>query len=214
VHSAEILFNRIVPVWLFRFSMGTVFKLDCEKLCHALDTVGPSDLVMQCVDDTELRDRLRKTTWNSVPIETSANHYGYAIYRNEAPDKILGGVWGGIERFNEADLGFQIQLRPEQSWIYCAYVAAEARGEGVYKRVLSFAARDLREKGHDELRVIVQPWNRASMAIHRKYSNEIIGRITVIRVFALAIVFCSGQLTKSKTCTTELLTDPVRIDVP
>ena len=214
VHSVEILFNRIVPVWLFRFSVGTVLELNSEKLCHVLDEVGPSDFLIRCVDDPEQRDRLRTKTWNSVPIETSANHYGYAIHRNEAPEQILGGVWGGIERFNEADLGFQIQLRPEQGWIYCAYVAGEARGEGVYKRVLSFAARDLREKGHDELRVMVQPWNRASMASHRKYSNEVIGSIAVVRVFNLAIVLCMGKLKKSKTCTTKLMDNPVLIEVP
>ncbi|MCM2374747.1 GNAT family N-acetyltransferase [Aporhodopirellula aestuarii] len=214
IHSAEIIFNRIVPAWIFRFSVGTVLELDLPKLCEVLDKLPPEDFVLRCVDDPVAVAELRETTWNSVPVETTRNHLGYSISRNDDPGLTLGGVWGGIERFNEADLGFQIQLEKDQALIYCAYVSKQARGGGIYTRVLSFAARDLRSRGHDQLRVMIQPWNKASMYIHRKYAVRSLGNVAVIRVFGLVMVFCTGEISKNKTCTTGLLSNPVLITFP
>lgn len=213
IHCAELLFNRIVPPWVFRFSLGIVLELDVEKLVAIDQTIEKTGYYTSCVVDPQAREQLRATTWNSVPAETSRSHFGYCVCRDESPHVVIGGVWGGIDRFNEADLGFQINLAPDQAWIYCAYVNKDARGDGVYKRVLSFAANDLQSRGYKRLRVIIQPWNKASLHIHSKYSSRVVGRILAIRIFRLALVFCTGELSKSKTSTTRLLHDPVIIQL-
>lgn len=214
LHSAETVFNRIVPAWLFRFSVGDVLELDQQMMCETLASLDNSDFVMKSVEDVAERDALRTTTWNSVPAETTHHDLGYAICSTGDPQAVLGGVWGGVESFVEADLGFRVQLDTDQAWIYCAYVSKQARGQGVYKRVLTFAADDLRKRGHTRLRVVIQPWNKASMYIHKKYSTRTVGRIMVVRIGFLAFVFCTGQLTKSKTVTSKIVAAPVEIKVP
>ena len=214
LHSAETLFNRIVPAALFRFSVGEVLELDVQLMCETLTAMDNRGFVMKCVEDADERDALRTTTWNSVPKETTHHDLGYAICGADDPQAVLGGVWGGVESFIEADLGFRIQLDPDQAWIYCAYVSKQARGKGVYKRILTFAADDLRNRGHTRLRVVVQPWNKASMYIHEKYSTRKVGRIIVVRFFFLASVFCTGQLSKNKTFTTKIAAAPVEFKVP
>ena len=156
---------------------------------------------------------MRETTWNSVPLKTSKNDYGYAISRHDEPSLTLGGVWGGIGSFQESNLGFQLQFKDFEGWIYCAYVDERARGAGIYKRLLSFAAKDLNEKGHSRLLVIVQPWNRASTYIHKKYSKANIGRISVIRIFNIAFVFRRGKVKKNRSFTTQVSLNPVELTV-
>ena len=214
IHTLETTFNRFVPAWLFRFSVGDVLQLDVQKLCHLADDLDSNSYISQCVEDPASRNKLRTITWNSVPLSTSKNDFGYAIYHRDNPAKVVGGVWGGVDSFLEADLGFQIQLEDDQAWIYCAFVSKDVRGGGVYQRVLSYAARDLKRRGYHRLRVVIQPWNKASMYIHRKYSVSTIGRIAVVRVFGIAAVFCTGQLAKDRTTTRQFHSNPVLIQVP
>jgi len=214
LHSLEIVFNRFVPAWMFRYSNGIVFELDLEKLSRAHQELDCTQFVLTRVDGSDQWESLRKLTWNSVPQETTGNHSGYAISRRDADETMVGGVWGGVDQFNESDLGFQMRLASDQAWIYCAYVDKNTRGEGVYQRVLAFAAHDLGSRGYTRLRVIIQPWNRASLFIHQKYAVGPLGRIFAIRTFGLATIFCTGEIRKSKTFTTRLLADPVLIDVP
>lgn len=72
VHSVEIVFNRVVPPWLFRFSVGIVYELDAEKRREWAEESAASDYVLECVETPEARERLRELTWNSVPKETSS----------------------------------------------------------------------------------------------------------------------------------------------
>ncbi|EMI56041.1 hypothetical protein RSSM_02539 [Rhodopirellula sallentina SM41] len=213
-HSIEIIFNRVVPAWCFRYSVGTVYELDAEKLADLLAELNLNPFKLRRVEDPSELEELRAFTWNSVPVETTIGHYGYAISRASEPDLPIGGVWGGVNQFNEADLGFQIQLKSEQALVYCAYVSKDARGEGIYKRLLPFAAKDLTSEGYRNLTVMVQPWNKASTYIHQKYSKRTLGNVSVVRIFGLAMVFCSGEISKNKTCTTGLVSNPVVIELP
>jgi len=214
LHSFEIGFNRFVPAWLFRLSTGCVLELDPEKLIDLSNGIDNSNYVLTCVEQgSPERDQLRTLTWNSVPIKTSSNDFGYSIAHVSSPENVLGGVWGGIESFHESDLGFQLQFNDQQSWIYCAYVNKEAQGQGVYKRVLSFGANDLIEKGYKRILVVIQPWNKASMYVHGKYAKKQIGTITAIRLFSFCAVFSTDAVKKDRAMTFSPLSNPVQLRI-
>lgn len=214
LHCVEIAFNRFVPAWLFRFSLGTVLALDSEKLREAITAIENSEFKLLCVEQgSQAREQLRTLTWNSVPIETSSNDFGYSIAYASKPKTVLGGVWGGIETFHENDLGFQLQFNELQSWIYCAYIDQEAQGKGVYKRVLAFAVNDLVEKGYRQHLVVIQPWNKASMHVHQKYARKEVGRIAVVRLLAMCAVFSSGDVVKDRTITFSPHRKPVQLRI-
>jgi len=209
VNLLEIQFNRIVPVWLFRFSMGDVFELDVDSLRQIADQSANDGLVYQVVMDCDDRQRLRERTWNSVPIETTQNDYGFAVGPADSPTEFQGGVWGGVESFIESNLGFRLLFDADQAWIYCAYIDPSVRGKGAYQRLLAFAVKHLDQQGYHRIYVVVQPWNKASIHVHRKFSQRRVGRITVVRILRWASVFGSGYLTKDRTWTTEPENNPV-----
>lgn len=214
IHYAETIFNRFVPAWLFRFSVGYVYEFDPQKLCAVLPTLDNSDYVMNCAEQgSEAREKLRETTWSSVPEETSANDFGYSIAKESAPSTTLGGIWGGVESFHEDNLGVRFHFTQDQSWIYCAFVDKEARGMGVYKRVLSFAANDLVGKGYNRILAVIQPWNRASMRIHNKFVKRQIGKSMAIRIFSFCFVYTSGGFKRDRSFTFQPFSNPVNIHI-
>jgi Acetyltransferase (GNAT) family len=211
--SIENLFNRFVPQSVFRFSVGDVLEMDLPKLCQSWADLESTDFTAACVENSEERSELRKFTWNSVPLETTQNDFGYSISKAGANQPVLGGVWAGRESFIESSLGFRMMLKDDQAWLYCAYVDEKTRGLGVYKRLISFVGTDLTERGFKRLLVVIQPWNKASMGVHQRFTQEKLGRICVIRIFRLSFVFCTGSISKNSTITTRQMSDPVLLQV-
>ncbi len=214
LHLAETTFNRFVPAWLFRFSVGDVFDLDVAKLSQLGDADDAKTKQFQLTQHQGLEStqQLREVTWNSVPLSCSAEHFGYSISGKIADEQqLLGGVWGGFGNFVEQNLGFDFRLKPNEGWIYCAYIDKAARGMGVYKRVLSFACAKMKENGFDRQLVVVQPWNKASTYIHKKYSKETAGRIIALRFLFLSMIFCTGKLKKDRTFTCRITKSPIQL---
>ncbi len=209
LHLIETAFNRIVPAWIFRFSVGHVLELDLDRLSD-LDPEIPMDgWALKTVVEATLRNRLRQFTGNSVPVETTKDDLGFSVAKQDEPAKLLGGVWVAGDSFGEVDLGFQIQLEPGQAWLYCAFVDKPARGLGVYKRLLSYVGHEVKKGGFQRLLVMVQPWNKASINAHRQFASALIGRIIVVRIFRFSFVFRTGAISKKATLTTQQQANPV-----
>lgn len=214
LHFVETYFNRFVPAWLFRFSVGYIYEFDPKKLCEVLPTLDNADFAMTCVEQgSQARQELREVTWNSVPEESSANDFGYSISKASDTGKVLGGLWGGIESFHEQNLGVRFRFADDQSWIYCAFVDKDARGMGVYKRILSFTATDLVDKGYKRILAVIQPWNRASMRIHNKYVDRKLGSMVAIRIFSFCTVLSFGGITKDGTFTFQPFSKPINVTI-
>lgn len=214
IAAIELQFNRIVPAWFFRFSVGDVFELDTEMLCRLNESLPADELAFHHVTSANDREQLRAITWNSVPIETTENDFGFAITDVDSPQSFQGGVWGGTETFIESNLGFRMILAPDQAWIYCAYINESFRGKGAYQRLLAFAAQHLQDQGYQRLYVVIQPWNKASIHVHRKYSIRRVGRIIAIRFLRLATVFKTGPLIQDRNWTIRPESEPVHFHLP
>lgn len=220
----ELFFCRLVPPWIFRYSKGDIYDFDFEKLKSVADSLSPeasSSLIIKCLEGTtgfekpndDERMRLRDFTYNCVPLESTANDLGYAIYDAHEPNKLLGGVWIALDSFSEDNLGLEFQFGKNQAWLYCAFVAPSARGRGVYKKLVSFVGRDLEQRGYSQLLAIIQPWNRISRLMHQKPSKGIIGTLSSIRLFGWAWISHRGNLKVDKRLVTNVKTRPANISV-
>ena len=198
LRTLEVQFNRFVPPWVFRYSKGDIYDLGIEKLKSlGSGKIDDDGLQVRCLDKSatdEERMALREFTWNSVPLETTGNDFGYAVYDSNEPGKLLAGLWAAPDSFLENNLGVKFEFEAEQAWLYCAFVHADARGRGVYKKLISFAAADLQQRGFTQLLGIVQPWNRISRLMHEKQSRGIIGRMSAVRVGNLVWISQAGNI--------------------
>lgn len=217
LRTLEVQFNRFVPPWVFRYSKGDIFDLSIEKLKSLQpNETKEDDLLARCLDVSATKEErlaLREFTWNSVPLETTHNDIGYAVYDANDPGKLLAGLWAAPNSFLENNLGVKFEFASEQAWLYCAFVHADARGRGVYKKLISFAAADLQGRGFSQLLGIVQPWNRISRLMHAKQSRGIIGRMSAIRVGSLVWVSHAGNLNVSSRVVTSPGSKPTVVSI-
>lgn len=196
--------------------MGNIYDFDIEALRSLADDLDPAKreaLLTKNVTNNEERMRLRKFTWNTVILDTTANDLGFAVYEKSDTDKLLGGVWVGVGSFLEDNLGIEFQFTEDQSWLYCAFVDGKARGKGVYKRLVSFAAEEVEERGFERLLGIVQPWNKISRRMHEQHSLGTCGSIGALRIFGFVWVFYSGNISVDKTIVTRIKSDPARVTI-
>ena len=225
IRTAELLWTRFVPPWIFRYCKGSVFDLDLEKLIALNEQPGEDvgdGLIAKCLvnagdssaqSNDSQRTRLREFTWNSAPLESTSNDFGYAIYDSQDPQKLLGGVWVAADSFIEDNLGLNYVLSKDQAWLYCAFVDGEARGRGIYKKLLSVVAQDVEKRGYSRLLTVINPWNRVSTAVHQKRSKQICGDVSCVRVFWLAWVSRSGNVEIDKRMLTSVTKNPANVTI-
>lgn len=225
IRTAELVFTRFVPPWIFRYCKGDVFELDLEKLSALNEQPGHEvgdGLVASCLvnahDSVDQPDdcqqmRLREFTWNTAPLETTLGDFGYAIYNPKDPEKLLGGVWVGLDSFSEDNLGLEFVLSKDQAWLYCAFVHSDARGQGVYKKLLSFVAQDVKRRGFSQLLTIINPWNLISIGAHQKHSKRICGSVSCVRAFWLAWASRSGNVEIDKQLITNVKRKPAKVAI-
>jgi GNAT superfamily N-acetyltransferase len=217
VRKFETLFNRFVPSSVFRYSKGDIFDFDIERLKrNASDLPDDPNLQIICLtngSDDDQRQQLKSFTWSSIPIEDASDDLGYAIIDKRDPDRLLAGLWAAVDSFREYDLGLKFEFKPNQAWLYCAFVDRNVRGRGIYKRLISNVAADLDQRGFSELFGIVQPWNKISWHTHQKYSSRIVGQIAAIKVGPSAKVWNSGQTVVDKSFVGDPGQNPCRIAI-
>ncbi len=219
LRTVEVQFNHFVPAWVFRYSKGDIYEFDIEKLKslgHKSRESQNDGLIAQCLSeiaDPKERMRLRKFTWNSVPIETTGNDLGYVVYDANEPGKILAGLWASVGSFSENNLGVEFHFEDDQAWLYCAFVHSDARGRGVYKKLISFAANDLQHRGFSQLLGIVQPWNKISRSMHEKQSRRVCGTMSAIRIGSLVWVSNAGKISVDRKLVTNPSSNPANVAI-
>jgi len=180
IRTFELVFNRLIPPWIFRYCTGEIFDLDIQKLAALNEQPGEDVdgvLVAKCL-----------------------------VNGDDASDQSTDS-----QRFIEDNLGLDYILTKDQAWLYCAFVDGDARGRGVYKKLLSFVAQDVEKRGFSQLMTVINPWNRVSRGAHEKQSKRICGSVSCIRVFSLAWISRSGNVEVDKRLVTSIKKNPSNV---
>lgn len=197
--------NAVVPAKVFRFRVFRVFRL------HALDVdPSPSDATpltyrwCETDDDISLAERL--TFFRSAADDRNIRFR--ACLANQGDD-VVGGVWQGIQFFDEDELGIRIRLKSNQAWIFAAYVSKSHRGQRIYPRLLNHVLT-----GDDHLvhYASINTTNRASIAAHAHFAQSQTGRCIVIRLFAMTFCWTGSGLKASRHVAFNSQHHPIDID--
>lgn len=204
IYSLAIVFNRVVPSWLFRIGYWRVYRLDLERL---IAVANHNDVkVKKCAveDQAALGQATRSTS--------QPNSAGYAI-RLGAGTEIVGGAWLAGQVFPEQDLGIAVELASNQRWLFSAYVAKEHRGRGLYRQCLRRIALDLREEPEANLLCAVNPFNRLSSRAHREASEATVGSMLAIRVGRIGLVHVTNKMAASRSFVLNCRKSPISIQI-
>ena len=208
-YSVAILFNRIVPAWLFRTRRFVVYRM-----------ANPNEIASQ-LPDHENKRSVSISRCNSEPEIAAVEQLTYfsRSYSTGTPiafaarleDQLAAGMWAATECFDENELGVRVMLAPTQTWLFAALVEKEFRRLGLYSQLLPFAMKDMSEQGfHDQL-VSVNPDNLKSDRIHQRLSKETIGHVLAARILRTTFCWTWGKITKEATFSWNSTNRPIAI---
>lgn len=192
IYYAGAAINRVVPSWLFRFRIFTVYQIDPKTVSPIPDAAGSSqdDTVEVSLAQTNADlTAVSKLTWFK-PGDMDAD---LQSAQAKIDRQLAGAVWAAGRGFDETELGLRIELTPSQSWIFAALVDKQFRRRGVYSRVFGFMVNHLDQMTGSQQFLSINPTNTASVKAHEKYVDSVLGNVVALRVFGLAFCLCSGQ---------------------
>ncbi|MFG0264694.1 MAG: hypothetical protein ACF8AM_06000, partial [Rhodopirellula sp. JB055] len=125
----------------------------------------------------------------------------YGFIREDASNEVVGGAWIATDRFIDSDLHLQAELAEHQRWLFAARLLPEARGRGLYPRLLQAVFGTKVSRKPTEIRkevgrvegtevwAAINPVNHRSVRAHARFRIATAGRIHVIRVGSFALVW-------------------------
>ena len=199
-----IIFNRVVPEWLFRFRRSEIFQFDPpDKADYPLGE-SSAGIQYRWVEDAERRAHLQKLTGNRIG-EIEGHLAAGAIVDNE----LVGGVWLAQNTFLERELGYRMILPEPGYWLYSASIRKNLRCRGIYSGLLRFV---LSETVPRPVWAAVNPFNRPSRAVHKR-QGRVIGSVSALRLFPVTICWTTGRVERDRTLTWNAYLRPIQVVV-
>ena len=130
-YTFAILFNRVVPLWLFRMRRYVIYEMDVDKTQAAANSSKASRAndvqvsVCQTEDQIEVIEGL---TWFKREYSSGRNQAFQAVIDGQ----VVGGVWIATELFDENELGIRLVMNERQAWLFAALVSKKNRGKGIW----------------------------------------------------------------------------------
>lgn len=204
-YTGSIIFNRLVPAWLFRCRRFVIYRLRSQT---ALD--GHSNVKIEWCETDEQYQLVEKLTHFKREAAGAPVRAVQATVENE----LHGGFWMAIESYIENELGVRVMLEPKQCWLFAAKVSKNMRERGIYSNILRFITSELHSQGIQDLLVSVNPTNKPSNHVHQKHADSCIGNATAIRFLNWAWCFSSPSIKQKSSFTSNAKLRPIELSVP
>ena len=201
------LFNRVVPQWLFRMRRYVVYEMDVQKLrTTRQEAVEEGGLEFSACRTSAEIEAVEVLTWFRRELSSGE----LQAFQATLSGQLVGGVWIASKVFDEDELGVRLLLKPQQAWLFAAFVAAQARGKGVYSQLLSFVVSEV-SRDFPQIVLAVNPDNRPSNVVHKKASRRTLGTVVAIRFLKFSVCWTSGRIRKDRTCSWHATQYPIEL---
>ena len=219
IYSFAIVFNRIVPEWLFRCRRFVVYQLDPSKA----DSVSEK-LNARKADSAAQKNSPVSVRWSVTESDLLSTEKATYFQRSDLHGKLqgclaevneqpAGGFWVAENQFTESELGVRIVLDSNQVWLFAARVETEFRKQGIYSHILAFILPELVKQGLNHQIVSVNPHNIGSNKIHQRLSQQTPGHVFAIRFLSTTFCWTSGRIKRNRTVALNSKANPIEIRV-
>ena len=199
----ETVFERIVPVWMFRFCSLAVYQIDLDKLpSDPLSSAG----VKICDSEQELEQLAEITSEYTQQKDTIG-------VLAKVDGQVAGGLWIAIGDYQDRDLGLSFLLGTEGTWIYSARTDAAYRRQGIYSHLMAASAQTRRNAGHTAPFIGVSRLNRGSHTAIQRFGT-LVGQVLMIRLGSMVWARTKGNLQQNQNLTLRCTRRPLQFRLP
>lgn len=171
LYLAGIGLCKIVPAWLMRFRAFSIYRLGVEESEREL---GGTVRLMKSDSPAQLA-RICKS-----PTAEGEHTTGWEFQRE---GEMVGGLWLAFDHFAEDELGLEIRLSPDATWLFSSFVLPEYRRQGIYDTMLRQLL--IAQRKQTKVLAAISSHNRASLAAHQRYIQEKVASVFAIRCCGL-----------------------------
>lgn len=207
LYSFGIVFNRIVPEWLFRCRRYVIFEMKPGGDIAVNPKYADDGLQLRwCESEPDYRTVERVTYFqrDNQPFESEACLAAFE-------DKIVAGFWCAMNDFVETELGVTYKLQDDQTWLFAAQVDNDFQGRGIHQRVLQFMIAGLNDRGYPKVLLAVNPNNKPSIFAHQKHATRELGKILAIRFLKTTLCFTGNHISSNKMLASNSREAPIEI---
>jgi hypothetical protein len=210
-YSIAILFNRVIPAWLFRMRRFVVYRMQkantATEECDSPESTAAIS-AGRCISESQI-EAVEQLTY----FQRTYSAGNLVAYHAKIDNQLAAGMWAATECFDENELGVRIRLDPKQAWLFAARVSTDFRRRGLYSHLLPSVMKDLDGKGFVDQLVSVNPDNLGSNRIHQRLSRETVGHVLAIRFLKTTICWTRGRIWKEKTISWNSSNSPIDIQM-
>lgn len=211
MYLVAIIFNRVVPAFLFRFRYFTIFQLDTSLASHPENTKGVQ--FSKCIP-AQQRAVSELTSFAPIQSISGTNQAWQACLESNASDnQLVAGCWTAKAAFDEADLGLRFLLQPDQAWVFSALVAKSHRGKRIFPQLLRFLMASLGEEDVHRMYAAVNPVNLASMRVFQAHCVDRIGAVMALRILRVNICLAFGNVTSESWFSLDSNANPIKLTI-
>ena len=198
----ERVFERIVPVWMFRFSPLAVYQIDSNKLSGA----QISNAVIKICDSAQELDELREIT-SADGVESDT--FGFVA---KMDGEVAGGLWVAIGDYQDGDLGLSFVLGHEGAWIYGARVDAAYRRQGIYSHLMTESTLSRKNAEYAAPYIGVSKLNQGSHKAIQRFAT-LVGEVFVVRLGSIVWARTKGNLKQNQNLTMQCSRRPILLSL-
>ncbi|MEM9409855.1 MAG: hypothetical protein AAGA30_02005 [Planctomycetota bacterium] len=182
-YTLAIVFNRVIPEWLFRMRYFVVYEIDVTNSLQQRSAA-------QCrwSESGEL-DVVKRLTHFAGNLPENYRSIVAVVDR-----EVVGAFWAARDQFDELDLGLRFQLKDNQAWLFGAMVKKNYRGQRIFPDMIQFISCELLKQNVSGQFASVNPFNRPSMNVFKQKSLGRVSRAIVIRIFKLSFGFSTSGI--------------------
>ena len=198
----ETVFERIVPVWMFRFCSLAVYQMDLNKLPN-----DPySSAAVKICDGAQELEQLREITSDYTQQKDTIGVLA------KMDGQVAGGLWIALGDYQDRDLGLSFLLGPEGTWIYSARTDAAYRRQGIYSNLMAASAQSRTSAGHAAPFIGVSKLNQGSHRAIQRF-GKLVGQVLVIRLGSMVWARTKGNLKQKQTLTLQCTRRPIQFSL-
>jgi ribosomal protein S18 acetylase RimI-like enzyme len=178
LYRAEMLFRRVIPEGVFSFRSQSIGKMPIKPL---LEQPAVESAVFQQARFDENDRQLLAAQAGIEAVENRIRHNNQAWFADDTYG-LLAACWTATGEYFDLDTGTTVVLRPNEAWLFGAWVRKDARGRGIYRQLLQHVGAALSQEGVSTFLLGVDHSNRLSSRVHERLGTVWIGRCSGVRI--------------------------------
>ncbi len=198
----ERAFERIVPVWVFRFCALAVYQIDSNKFPAG----SSSNAHVRICDSAQALQELREVTFADGDEKRTIGLMA------KVDGEVAGGLWVAFGDYRDRDLGLSFLLGHERAWIYAARVDPIYRRQGIYSHLMKESTQSRQIAGHSAPLIGVSKLNRNSHRAIQRVGTPV-GQVWVVRLGSIVWARATGDLKQNRSLTFRCTHRPIQLSM-